>query len=245
MAISQTRLDAMIVEQRTMFGSENLIINGYCEGVGVGETVDAHRFVPTFIPRAARRLHSNFGGAHPCLFWCEHCATAVVIHRYGRPFIDSLGRLVRRCMNDGTSRRHTNNDRERCTDKHVLLKKYQVHRGIPANLRSQMQNPDSQIQRERHREARRLTTNERPSDFQDMSAPAVRLRHLADGNIERIAHRTPGSLLATREVLDPFTERLRRDTPANTRAECGGCVGYYKPNGQLVKHRPLSMAELL
>jgi hypothetical protein len=28
MAISQTRLDAMIVEQRTMFGSENLIING-------------------------------------------------------------------------------------------------------------------------------------------------------------------------------------------------------------------------
>ena len=187
MAISQTRLDSMIVEQRSMFGSENLIINGYCEGMGVGETVDAHRFVPTFIPRAARRLHSNFGGAHPCLFWCEHCATAVVIHRYGRPFIDSLGRLVRRCMNDGTSRRHTNNDQERCTDKHVLLKKYQVHRGIPTNLRSQMVDAGAQIARELERQERRETTNERPSDF----GPAPRST-------------------SARPMTD-FTERLRRD----------------------------------
>lgn len=164
MTISQTRLNSMIVEQRTMFGSENLIINGYCEGVGVGETVDAHRFTPTFIPRAARRLHSNFGGAHPCLFWCEHCCTAVVIHRYGRPFIDSTGRLVRQCINDGTSRRHTNDSRERCTDKHILLKKYQVRHGI-SRYRSQMVNPDAQLERERLRQERRETTNERPSDF--------------------------------------------------------------------------------
>jgi len=187
MTISQTRLDAMIVEQRTMFGSENLIINGYCEGTGVGETVDAHRFTPTFIPRAARRLHQNFGGAHPCVFWCEQCETAVTIHRYGRPFIDPLGRLVRQCMNDGTSRRHTNNDRERCTDKHVLLKKYQVHRGIPTNLRNQMQNPGRQIQRESEREARRLTTNERPSDFGPAPTPSAPPR------------------------MTDFTERLQRD----------------------------------
>jgi hypothetical protein len=239
MAISQTRLDAMINEQRTMFGSENLIINDYCEGVGIGETVYAHHFTPTFVPRAA-----VLSGQNPCVFWCENCSMAAVIHRYGRPFIDSLGRLVRRCMNDGTSRRHTNNDRERCTDKHVLLKKYQVHRGIPAHLRSQMENPDAQIERERLRQERRETTNERPSEFQDMSENAVRLRNLPDGSVERITQR-PGALFATREVLDPYTERLRRETPAHTRAECGGCVGYYKPNGQLVKHRPLSMAELL
>jgi hypothetical protein len=187
----------------------------------------------------------NFGQATLASSGANNAKRLSTIHRYGRPFIDPLGRLVRQCMNDGTSRRHTNNDRERCTDKHVLLKKYQVHRGIPTHLRNQMQNPDRQIQRERHREARRLTTNERPSDFQDMNPLAVRLRHLADGNIERIADRHPGSLLATREVLDPFTERLRRDTAPHTRAECGGCAGYYKPNGQLVRHRPLSTAELL
>ena len=107
-----------------------------------------------------------------------------------------------------------------------------------------MQNPDRQIERERHREARRLVTNERPSDFQDMGENAVRLRRLADGNIERTTQRR-GALFATREVLDPYTERLRRDTPAHTRAECGGCAGYYKPNGQLVRHRTLSAQELL
>ena len=243
MTISQTRLDAMIVEQRSMFGSENLIINGYCEGIGVGESSDAHRFTPTFLPRAERRLEVQFGGMMPCVFWCERCETAVVIHRYGRPFIDPLGRLVRRCMNDGTSRRHTNNDQERCTDKHILLKKYQVRHGI-SRYRSQMSDPDAQLERERQREARRLVTNERPSDFQDMGENAVRLRRLADGNTERVTQRR-GALFATREVLDPYTERLRRDTPAHTRAECGGCAGYYKPNGQLVRHRTLSAQELL
>ena len=187
MTISQTRLDAMIVEQRTMFGSEYLIINGYCEGTGVGETVDAHRFTPTFLPRAERRPEVQSAGMMPCVFWGEHCATAVVIHRYGRPFIDSLGRLVRRCMNDGTSRRHTNNDRERCTDKHVLLKKYQVHRGIPTNLRSQMVDAGAQIARELERQELRETTNERPSDF----GPAPRST-------------------SARPMTD-FTERLRRD----------------------------------
>ena len=182
MAISQTRLDAMIVEQRTMFGSENLIINGYCEGTAVGETVDAHRFTPTFIP-----LYSIYAALSPCVFFCEHCTNAVTIHRYGRPFIDPTGKLVRRCMNDGTSRRHTNNDRERCTDKHVLLKKYQVHRGIPAHLRSQMENPAAQIARELERQERRETTNERPSDF----GPAPRST-------------------SARPMTD-FTERLRRD----------------------------------
>ena len=205
MAISQTRLDAMIVEQRRMFGSENLIINGYCEGTGVGETVDAHRFTPTHIPtrrmlpnsdgRNGRGVGRRFNGQrdadsflqHTCVFFCEHCNTATTIHRYGRPFIDPMGRLVRRCMNDGTSRRHTNNDRERCTDKHVLLKKYQVHRGIPAHLRSQMENPDAQIARELERQERRETTNERPSDF----GPAPRST-------------------SARPMTD-FTERLRRD----------------------------------
>jgi len=243
MNISQTRLDAMIVEQREMFPSERLLVDEHC----LAFMNRLHNFDATFVPFPDADVtgHLSQRASNPCTFFCSSCVTTATIHRYGRPFIDPLGRLVRQCLNDGTNRRHTNDSRERCTDKHILLKKYQVHRGIPANLRSQMQNPDRQIERERHREARRLTTNERPSDFQDMGAPAVRLRHLADGNIERIAHRTPGSLLATREVLDPFTERLRRDTPAHTRAECGGCAGYYKPNGQLVRHRTLSAQELL
>ena len=193
MAISQTRLDAMIVEQRTMFGSENLIINGYCEGTAVprlrrlDETTNAHRFTPTFIPHPMHRPEGNFASIMPCVFWCEQCNTAVTIHRYGRPFIDSTGRLVRRCMNAGTSRRHTNNDRERCTDKHVVLKKYQVHRGIPTNLRSQMVDAGAQIARELERQERRETTNERPSDF----GPAPRST-------------------SARPMTD-FTERLRRD----------------------------------
>jgi hypothetical protein len=242
MAISQTRLDAMINEQRTMFPNERLLVDESC----LAFMNRKHNFDATLVPYpdADCTGHLSQRASNPCTFFCSSCLTTATIHRYGRPFIDSLGRLVRRCMNDGTSRRHTNNDRERCTDKHVLLKKYQVHRGIPAHLRSQMENPDAQIERERLRQERRETTNERPSEFQDMSENAVRLRNLPDGSVERITQR-PGALFATREVLDPYTERLRRETPAHTRAECGGCVGYYKPNGQLVKHRPLSMAELL
>ena len=227
MRISQTRLDAMIVEQRRMFPGENLIIDSYCEGMGIGESSDAHRFTPTFIPRAARRLDRNFGGSHPCIFWCERCETAVTIHRYGRPFIDPTGKLVRRCLNDGTSRRHTSDDRERCTDKHVLLKRHQLERGI-YRFRSQMSDPDAQLVRERERQERRLTTNERPSEFMPIGTNEVRTR------ASRI-----------REVIDPYTERLRRDTPAHTRAECGGCAGYYDQNGRLVRHRTLSTIELL
>ena len=227
MRISQTRLDAMIVEQRRMFPGENLIIDSYCEGMGIGESSDAHRFTPTFIPRAARRLDRNFGGSHPCIFWCERCETAVTIHRYGRPFIDPTGKLVRRCLNDGTSRRHTSDDRERCTDKHVLLKRHQLERGIH-RFRSQMSDPDAQLVRERERQERRLTTNERPSEFMPIGTNEVRTR------ASRI-----------REVIDPYTERLRRDTPAHTRADCGGCAGYYDQNGRLVRHRTLSTIELL
>ena len=227
MTISQTRLDAMIVEQRRMFPGENLIIDSYCEGMGIGESSDAHRFTPTFIPRAARRLDRNFGGSHPCIFWCERCETAVTIHRYGRPFIDPTGKLVRRCLNDGTSRRHTSDDRERCTDKHVLLKRHQLERGI-YRFRSQMSDPDAQLVRERERQERRLTTNERPSEFMPIGTNEVRTR------ASRI-----------REVIDPYTERLRRDTPAHTRADCGGCAGYYDQNGRLVRHRALSATELL
>ena len=243
MRISQTRLDAMIVEQRRMFPSENLIIDSYCEGMGVGESSDAHRFTPTFIPRAARRLDRNFGGSHPCIFWCERCETAVTMHRYGRPFIDPTGKLVRRCLNDGTNRRHTSDDRERCTDKHVLLKRHQLERGLH-RFRSQMSDPDAQLVRERERQENRLTTNERPSEFVPIGTNEVRTRTLADGRIERTLNR-PGALFARREVLDPYTERLRRDTPAHTRAECGGCAGYYDQNGQLVRHRRLSATELL
>jgi len=217
----------MIVEQRRMFPGENLIIDSYCEGMGIGESSDAHRFTPTFIPRAARRLDRNFGGSHPCIFWCERCETAVTIHRYGRPFIDPTGKLVRRCLNDGTSRRHTSDDRERCTDKHVLLKRHQLERGIH-RFRSQMSDPDAQLVRERERQERRLTTNERPSEFMPIGTNEVRTR------ASRI-----------REVIDPYTERLRRDTPAHTRADCGGCAGYYDQNGRLVRHRTLSTIELL
>ena len=204
MAISQTRLDAMIVEQRTMFPNERLLVDVACgaspllcpdcpncdrrehprnASIESGATckLKAHHCP---ISALGQRLMNTY---NPCNFFCEDCDISVTIHRYGRPFIDPMGRLVRRCMNDGISRRHTNNDRERCTDKHVLLKKYQVHRGIPAHLRSQMENPDAQIARELERQERRETTNERPSDF----GPAPRST-------------------SARPMTD-FTERLRRD----------------------------------
>jgi len=185
MTISQTRLDAMIVEQRTMFPTERLLVDESC----LAFMNRLHNFDATFVPSTHANVlgYLSQAGSNPCVFFCSSCQTTVTIHRYGRPFIDPLGRLVRQCMNDGTSRRHTNNDRERCTDKHVLLKKYQVHRGIPTHLRSQMQNPDRQIQRESEREARRLTTNERPSDFGPAPRPSAPPR------------------------MTDFTERLQRD----------------------------------
>jgi hypothetical protein len=113
------------------------------------------------------------------------------MHRYGRPFIDPTGKLVRRCLNDGTNRRHTSDDRERCTDKHVLLKRHQLERGI-YRFRSQMSDPDAQLVRERERQERRLTTNERPSEF--------------DSTLVRIN----STQRAPRPMTD-FTARLQRD----------------------------------
>ena len=176
MTITQTRLDAMIVEQRSMFRGERLLIDDYC----FRDTNRPHNFDATCVPS------DSPNSSNPCIFFCSSCNTAVAIHRYGRPFIDPLGRLVRQCMNDGTNRRHTSDSRERCTDKHILLKKYQVRHGI-SRYRSQMSDPDAQLERERERQERRETTNEQPSDF----GPAPRS--------------TPP------QRMTDFTERLQRD----------------------------------
>ena len=234
MIISQNRLTRMIVEQRAMFPSERLIVDGSCRA----HPSDPHSFVTRNVGGYGPMFTSN-----PCNFFCADCFPSVTVHRYGRPFIDPTGKLVRRCLNDGTNRRHTSDDRERCTDKHVLLKRHQLERGIH-RFRSQMSDPDAQLVRERERQESRLMTNERPSEFVPIGTNEVRTRTLADGRIERTLNR-PGALFARREVLDPYTERLRRDTPAHTRAECGGCAGYYDQNGQLVRHRRLSATELL
>ena len=240
MIISQNRLTRMIEDQRAMFPSEDLLVDGYCHDhpADLQGRFD-HRFSYGYVPADLNALYTS----NPCVFFCRDCDAAVTIHRYGRPFIDPTGKLVRRCMNDGTNRRHTSNDRERCTDKHILLKRHQLERGI-YRFRSQMDGPDAQLARERERQERRLTTNERPSEFVPIGTNEVRTRTLADGRIERTLNR-PGALFARREVLDPYTERLRRDTPAHTRADCGGCAGYYDQNGQLVRHRRLSATELL
>ena len=242
MRISQTRLDAMIVEQRRMFPGERLLLQELCPASSRGHNAP-HDFRANLCPMSASFGERLANTHNPCNFFCEDCWTAVTIHRYGRPFIDPTGKLVRRCLNDGTNRRHTSDDRERCTDKHVLLKRHQLERGI-YRFRSQMSDPDAQLERERERQESRLTTNERPSEFVPIGTNEVRTRTLADGRIERTLNR-PGALFARREVLDPYTERLRRDTPAHTRADCGGCAGYYDQNGQLVRQRRLSATELL
>ena len=244
MIISQNRLTRMIEDQRAMFPGERLLVDEVCLATGHDPAEGVkHNFRAASYPLDDAAMLHDSRALNPCNVFCKDCWTLATIHRYGRPFIDPTGKLVRRCLNDGTNRRHTSDSRERCTDKHVLLKRHQLERGIN-RFRSQMSDPDAQLVRERERQESRLTTNERPSEFVPIGTNEVRTRTLADGRIERTLSR-PGALFARREVIDPYTERLRRDTPAHTRADCGGCAGYYDRNGRLVRHRALSATELL
>ena len=237
MIIKQRHLDRMMAKQRAMFGSENLLINEHC----LADMNRLHNFDAPCVP------FNSPNSSNPCIFFCSSCNTAVTIHRYGRPFIDGRGYVVRRCLNDGTNRAHTNDDYPRCTDKHVLLKRRQIRwnmtpegSGIGRYTVGQMVDPAGQMERERQRQLERETTNVRPSEFD----PEIRQRAMADGRIQRITS-TPGQLLGTIENVDPLVELTRRSTPAHARADCGGCAGYYDANGRLIKHRTLSARELL
>ena len=252
----------MISEQRQMFPHERLLVDAPCLELSTGERcsfksthIPNQRVLPNSDGRNGRGAGRRFNGQldtdhflqHTCVFFCEHCNTATTIHRYGRPFIDGRGYVVRRCLNDGTNRAHTNDDRERCTDKHVLLKRRQIRwnatpdaSGIGRHNIEQMVDVEGQMERERQRQLERETTNVRPSDFD----PDIRERVMADGRIQRITS-TPGRLLGTIEYVDPYVDLVRRSTPPHARADCGGCAGYYDANGRLVKHRTLSAQELL
>jgi hypothetical protein len=264
MIIKQRHLDRIMAEQRAMFPLEQLLVDApcaltpfqcpQCPNCDLSTYHVSNRIVviepckwkADYFPVSAlgQREMNTY---NPCNFFCEDCDMPVTIHRYGRPFIDGRGYVVRRCLNDGTNRAHTNDDYPRCTDKHVLLKRRQIRwnmtpegSGIGRHTIEQMVDPAGQMERERQRQLERETTNVRPSEFD----PEIRQRAMADGRIQRITSR-PDRLFGTIEYVDPLVELTRRTTPAHTRADCGGCAGYYKPNGQLVRHRTLSAQELL
>ncbi len=264
MIIKQSRLDRMIAEQRTMFPLDRLLVDAPCalspllcpdcpdcdrNAHQLGNTIESGalcKWKATFFPVSARGIR-EMNTYNPCTFFCEDCDMPVVIHRYGRPFIDGLGRIVRRCLNDGTNRAHTSDSYGRCTDKHILLKRRQIRwnmtpegSGIGSDILDQMVDAAGQMERERQRQLERETTNTRPSDFD----PEIRQRTLADGRIERITSR-PDRLFGTIEYVDPLVELTRRTTPAHARADCGGCAGYYDDTGRQIKHRTLSAQELL
>ena len=264
MIIKQQRLDRMISEQRQMFPHERLLVDAPCalspllcpqcpdcdhathpQNASI-ESGAICKWKADYFPVSAlgQREMNTY---NPCNFFCEDCDMPVTIHRYGRPFIDGRGYLVRRCLNDGTNRAHTNDGFGRCTDKHVLLKRRQIRwnatpdaSGIGRYNIEQMVDVEGQMERERQRQLERETTNVRPSDFD----PDIRERVMTDGRIQRITS-TPGRLLGTIEYVDPYVDLVRRSTPPHARADCGGCAGYYDANGRLVKHRTLSAQELL
>ena len=208
MIIKQRHLDRIMAEQRAMFPLEQLLVDApcaltpfqcpQCPNCDLSTYHVSNRIVviepckwkADYFPVSALGMR-EMNTYNPCNFFCEDCDMPVTIHRYGRPFIDGRGYVVRRCLNDGTNRAHTKDDYERCTDKHVLLKRDQLERGIN-RFRSQMSDPDAQLVRERERQERRLTTNERPSEF--------------DSTLVRI----DSTQRAPRPMTD-FTARLQRD----------------------------------
>ena len=264
MIIKQSRLDRMIAEQRAMFPLDRLMVDEPCalsplrcpncpdcnfDASHMATAVDTlgrckwkARYYP--VARIGTREMNTY---NPCTFFCEDCDMPVVIHRYGRPFIDGLGRVVRRCLNDGTNRAHTSDSYGRCTDKHILLKRRQIRwnmtpegSGIGSDILDQMVDVAGQMERERQRQLERETTNARPSDFD----PNIRERVMADGRIQRITS-GPDRLFGTIEYVDPYVDLIRRSTAPHARADCGGCAGYYDETGRLIKHRTLSARELL
>ena len=264
MIIKQRHMDRMMAEQREMFSRERLQLDEPCamspllcpqcpdcdrDAHQQGNTIESGavcKWKADYFPVSALGMR-EMNTYNPCNFFCEDCDMPVTIHRYGRPFIDGRGYVVRRCLNDGTNRAHTNDDYPRCTDKHVLLKRRQIRwnmtpegSGIGHAIIEQMVDPAGQMERERQRQLERETTNVRPSDFD----PDIRERTMADGRIQRITS-TPGRLLGTIEYVDPYVDLIRRSTPPHARADCGGCAGYYDDTGRLIKHRTLSAQELL